>query len=708
MITSLAIGIILVCGCIDITEKTNLLKNSGFEEGIGEQVTYWSHHPDIEGTTFFRDSNSSHSGKASACIINTDETYQYPNIWEQTVILENGAKGAELELSGFIRTEEVSSGSIVAICIQCLDANGELVAFDTTPQDNRFEGTHDWTEVSVTFVTPEDADRLVVMAFLVGTGQVWFDDLQLLASKEVVQEPQTPMEMKEWTLMFYNDADFTPGFNPRRWFEEEAYSGENLNVVMLEDTYGGPAGTRYVHGNGTSVKVKDNGEVNMASSETLQDFISFCKKWYPANRYMLLLYDHGGGWKGACVDHTSSPDRSDWLTPMEMERALAGTGGVDIIGFSAPCLMGAIEPAYELRDCVDVYIGSEETSGYIYWGDIMGPLCELLNKKTEISNIELGNVIIELIRENYASLPDGKESITMSAIRCDRIEALAEAIDLFAKDLSGELNISWEEIASALMATQSFADETIDIYDFADQCSSISPRINRACRDVKQKLTDVVINECHGKDHPRAYGLTVYFPQFDLVDPDYARCGLDFTQATHWDEFLSAFSNVLIEKVAPVGEGQLLLNNGFELVLNGQPIYWKTFTMDEQNWSFSPDNMVKHSGNTSASVEGKGNCAYWMQSFEGNKIPLGKEVTVSGYIKTENVDQRAEIVIWCVDSDGNPTDSVTAPITDTKDWTFVTASCCVPEDTIRMDINLMIWGSGKVWFDDLQLRMIET
>jgi len=28
---------------------------------------------------------------------------------------------------------------------------------------------------------------------------------------------------------------------------------------------------------------------------------------------------------------------------------------------------GALESVYELRNCVDIYIGSEETSGYGHW-----------------------------------------------------------------------------------------------------------------------------------------------------------------------------------------------------------------------------------------------------------------------------------------------------------------------------------------------------
>ena len=250
-IISLIIGIILICGCIDVEESTNLLKNSGFEAVSDGEVSYWSHTSEDIDTTFFRDSNSSHSGKASACIINTNKTNQNPNVWKQTVILESGAKGAGLELSGFIRTEEVSPDSIVAICIQCWDSNDEFIAFDTTPQDDRFEGTHDWTEVSVTFVTPQTADRIVIMAFLSGIGQVWFDDLQIVVG-EGAEETQ---DFNSTLIKAYGSYIISQkGSEPSGWFKAMipaeglvmswedgiSHTGEKCVSISNEHIYEGP------------------------------------------------------------------------------------------------------------------------------------------------------------------------------------------------------------------------------------------------------------------------------------------------------------------------------------------------------------------------------------------------------------------------------------------------------------------------------------
>ena len=43
-------------------------------------------------------------------------------------------------------------------------------------------------------------------------------------------------------------------------------------------------------------------EVNMADPGTLQAFIAFAIGRYPATHTVLILWGHGGGWRGLCQD----------------------------------------------------------------------------------------------------------------------------------------------------------------------------------------------------------------------------------------------------------------------------------------------------------------------------------------------------------------------------------------------------------------------
>ena len=192
---------------------------------------------------------------------------------------------------------------------------------------------------------------------------------------------------KNWTWMFYDDEDFNNAFEPLEDFAEEAYSGENLDVIVLEDTNYGPAKIWYINENHEHVLLEEWEEVDMSDSQTLQDFLEYGKTNYPATRYLLSMYGHGNAWKGACIDDTNG---GGWLTMNDMQQALTNTNGVDIICFTAPCGMGALESAYELRDCVDVYIGSEASSGYGHWRGTITGICDMLNNNPDLSIIELG------------------------------------------------------------------------------------------------------------------------------------------------------------------------------------------------------------------------------------------------------------------------------------------------------------------------------
>ncbi len=342
---------------------------------------------------------------------------------------------------------------------------------------------------------------------------------------------------KNWTWLFYDDEDFNNAFEPLEDFTEEAYSGENLDVIVLQDTNYGPAKIWYINENHEHVLLEEWGEVDMGDSQTLEDFLEYGKTNYPATRYILSMYDHGNAWKGACIDDTNG----GWLTMNDMQQALTNTNGVDIICFTAPCGMGALESAYELRDCVDVCIGSEASSGYGHWRGTIAAICNMMNNNPDLSIIEIGEQIIQLI-ENNTIWPD---SVTMSAVRTDQLEELANSIDTIAHDFINNFNESFGNVWSVYGNVQSFGNGyVIDTYDFAEECLLVETNqsICQHLENIMNHVSEVVIAECHGNEYPDANGLNIYFPyppeySYDsrYADPDYE---LDFSQITFWDEFL--------------------------------------------------------------------------------------------------------------------------------------------------------------------------
>ena len=84
----------------------------------------------------------------------------------------------------------------------------------------------------------------------------------------------------------------------------EADLGDNVNVVLET---GGASGwsfsseadpstrQRWVLENGEANLVQDSGEATMLDEGEVADFCSWAAEKYPADRYILIFWDHGGG-----------------------------------------------------------------------------------------------------------------------------------------------------------------------------------------------------------------------------------------------------------------------------------------------------------------------------------------------------------------------------------------------------------------------------
>ena len=98
---------------------------------------------------------------------------------------------------------------------------------------------------------------------------------------------------------------------------------------------------------------------SMAQPDTLADFIRWGASNFPAERYELILWDHGGGTAAGYGYDEYFPE--DWMSLSELAAALEQGGcHFDMIGFDA-CLMGTVEMAYAVSPYADYLVASEES-----------------------------------------------------------------------------------------------------------------------------------------------------------------------------------------------------------------------------------------------------------------------------------------------------------------------------------------------------------
>ena len=156
---------------------------------------------------------------------------------------------------------------------------------------------------------------------------------------------------------------------------------------------------RYKAEAGQLVLVDDSlGQLDCTAPETLADFIAWGAANYPANRYILIFWDHGAGpVYGFGYDEHQSEDSV--LTIDEMQAAI-GQSGVyfDVIGMDC-CIMSALELCCAMYNYCDYMILSEDFEsgyGWSYTGWL-----NALSQDAGISSEALGRIIVDdMIADN--------------------------------------------------------------------------------------------------------------------------------------------------------------------------------------------------------------------------------------------------------------------------------------------------------------------
>ena len=113
--------------------------------------------------------------------------------------------------------------------------------------------------------------------------------------------------MKPWTVLVYLAGDngrFLSSLEGEGVSDlaemKDVGSGETVDVVAQFDSMSDRASRRYHISKGGNLGddvVQDLGETNSGDAQVLLDFITWAVRTYPAEHYLLVLWNHGSGWK---------------------------------------------------------------------------------------------------------------------------------------------------------------------------------------------------------------------------------------------------------------------------------------------------------------------------------------------------------------------------------------------------------------------------
>lgn len=310
---------------------------------------------------------------------------------------------------------------------------------------------------------------------------------------------------------------------------------------------------------------------SMSDPEQLEEFIRWTKDNYPADRYMLILWDHGGGLAlGYGQDDLNSRQDADneygTIRVSEIAEAVKNAGvRFDMIGFDA-CLMQDIEIAKALEPYADYYLASEEVEGGYGWfyTDAFGKLAQDPGRGTE----EIGTDIVSAYDSFNTILNDGEKdtNATLSLVDLTLVKpAYSRLSRLFAKAKENIRDNSEDFAEISLAASNAYAfrdDFQIDLEDFIGKLSDTD--IDGSILSDKEK-TDLLNAAracvvCRNRDSAKGVnGLAFAFPynsieMYGATDRELGRLSLRKQKAFSEDVFSIIASQMKKEHEAKMKE----------------------------------------------------------------------------------------------------------------------------------------------------------
>ena len=327
-------------------------------------------------------------------------------------------------------------------------------------------------------------------------------------------------------------------------------SNNNLEIVALTDQLlGNDSHAYHVIKHGVEEKPLSEinatweNEIDMGDGETLKDFMVWAATEYPAQRKILVIWDHGSGWKKVAEDQGSHLTVPEIRKSIEDYREITGDPPLTMIGFDA-CLMGMFEIAYELKDQAEMIHGSEAYEPLEGW--TYNHLLYKLNQQT--TNSELAHHIVNDYIESYRNgSVYTSYSVTAAVVDTSKLEGVWDKLEDFSGQINSVLPVYRDQVSYSRDQTQRY-DQNPDYRDLYDLTINVENRIPvsdtiKSSKELQDAINDAVIAEDHWQKPgklpvERAHGLTIYFPT------DGAETGYDDLLITDskWFEFINNFA----------------------------------------------------------------------------------------------------------------------------------------------------------------------
>lgn len=301
----------------------------------------------------------------------------------------------------------------------------------------------------------------------------------------------------------------------------DAALSENVHLVLQtggtetwwNDVCTDDESERFVIENGDMTLLQSLGSMNMTDADTLSDFIRFSAESYPADRYELILWDHGGGTMTGFGYDELYEDTS--LTLSSLSTALYN-GGVqfDFIGFDA-CLMATLDTAGAVNGFARYMVASQEmepANGWRYaaWTGALGA-------DTSMSPEKLGRIICDTYLDGCRQAGT-EDNATLSLVDLGKIPLLNltwNALGLEAVSVAMDNESFYAAYGRQAKASENYVNSRVEGYTNMVDAGALVRRLKKVLPEFAKYFLDAlgeaVVHEVHGPCRSPS-GLSVYYP----------------------------------------------------------------------------------------------------------------------------------------------------------------------------------------------------
>lgn len=337
--------------------------------------------------------------------------------------------------------------------------------------------------VAVIIMFPKNESRTIML---------YIDGSNLESDSGIVTSDLAAIDPDKIDLDKVNILLYTGG--TKEWQNDYISNKENAIFKLTEDGF---------------KKIETYSKLNMGDPEVFASFLKYGYENYPAGKYDLIMYDHGGAIDGAIYDDFTE----DNLTLEDFETALkaspfSSSNKFDGVIFRT-CLNGTLEVASIFKDYANYIAFSEEVS---YGGAMSNVLGFINNLETSDNGYMFGKKFVEQYQQQMKVIDSmGTMGATYSVVDLSKIDGILEEFNKYFSNI--DLSKSYSDISKVRSGLYQYASEktygydTVDLYSLVSKTDSYSSSNAKALLD---KIDDAVLYNYTNMNNSN--GISIYFP----------------------------------------------------------------------------------------------------------------------------------------------------------------------------------------------------